>query len=206
MYKAQKDQVQVFGLRTQYGGGKTTGFALVYDSPEAMKKFEPAYRLIRVGMATKRERASRQQRSSTPPSPSRRAAFLGRMLTRASDQQASSARTDKRRCAARPRSRAPRPRRRNRRDEAAGRCRIQGFGHGAGALGTLRPCEGRRAVGARGLAGESPLKTTWGRKGSGPTVFLEYASMKSRCLFFLDARGAATSVGGRGDARAGWLE
>lgn len=28
-----------------------------------MKKFEPAYRLVRVGMATKRERASRQQRT-----------------------------------------------------------------------------------------------------------------------------------------------
>ncbi|KAI2465409.1 putative 40S ribosomal protein S24 [Annulohypoxylon bovei var. microspora] len=62
MYKAQKDQVSVFGLRTQFGGGKTTGFALVYDSPEAMKKFEPQYRLVRVGLATKRERASRQQR------------------------------------------------------------------------------------------------------------------------------------------------
>lgn len=63
MYKAQKDQVQVFGLRTQFGGGKTTGFALIYDSPEAMKKFEPIYRLVRVGMATKAERASRQQRT-----------------------------------------------------------------------------------------------------------------------------------------------
>ncbi|KAK4104397.1 hypothetical protein N658DRAFT_419027 [Parathielavia hyrcaniae] len=62
MYKAQKDQVSVFGLRTQFGGGKTTGFALVYDSPEAMKKFEPHYRLVRVGLATKIERASRQQR------------------------------------------------------------------------------------------------------------------------------------------------
>ncbi|PNY26747.1 40S ribosomal protein S24-A, partial [Tolypocladium capitatum] len=62
LYKAQKDQVQVFGLRTQFGGGKTTGFALIYDSPEAMKKFEPNYRLVRVGMATKAERASRQQR------------------------------------------------------------------------------------------------------------------------------------------------
>lgn len=63
MYKAQKDQVNVFGLRTQFGGGKTTGFALVYDSPEAMKKFEPRYRLIRVGQATKIERAARQQRT-----------------------------------------------------------------------------------------------------------------------------------------------
>ncbi|KAK3904126.1 S-adenosylmethionine-dependent methyltransferase-like protein [Staphylotrichum tortipilum] len=62
LYKAQKDQVNVFGLRTQFGGGKTTGFALVYDSPEAMKKFEPHYRLVRVGLATKIERASRQQR------------------------------------------------------------------------------------------------------------------------------------------------
>ncbi|KAK4151863.1 S-adenosylmethionine-dependent methyltransferase [Chaetomidium leptoderma] len=62
MYKAQKDQVSVFGLRTQFGGGKTTGFALVYDSPEAMKKFEPHYRLVRVGLATKIEKASRQQR------------------------------------------------------------------------------------------------------------------------------------------------
>ncbi|KAH8171250.1 ribosomal protein s24e domain-containing protein [Sarocladium implicatum] len=62
LYKAQKDQISVFGLRTHFGGGKTTGFALVYDSPEAMKKFEPQYRLVRVGMATKAERASRQQR------------------------------------------------------------------------------------------------------------------------------------------------
>jgi len=64
LYKAQKEQVSVFGLRTQFGGGKTTGFALVYDSPEAMKKFEPNYRLVRVGLATKAERASRQQRWS----------------------------------------------------------------------------------------------------------------------------------------------
>ncbi|KAK4443080.1 S-adenosylmethionine-dependent methyltransferase-like protein [Podospora aff. communis PSN243] len=62
LYKANKEQVSVFGLRTQFGGGKTTGFALVYDSPEAMKKFEPHYRLVRVGLATKIERASRQQR------------------------------------------------------------------------------------------------------------------------------------------------
>lgn len=62
LYKAQKDQISVFGLRTQFGGGKTTGFALVYDSPEAMKKFEPLYRLVRFGLGTKVEKASRQQR------------------------------------------------------------------------------------------------------------------------------------------------
>ena len=56
--------MNVFGLRTQFGGGKTTGFALVYDSPEALKKFEPHYRLVRVGFASKIEKASRQQRMS----------------------------------------------------------------------------------------------------------------------------------------------
>ena len=55
--------MNVFGLRTQFGGGKTTGFALVYDSPEALKKFEPHYRLVRVGFASKIEKPSRQQRT-----------------------------------------------------------------------------------------------------------------------------------------------
>jgi ribosomal protein S24E len=38
----------VFGFRTQFGGGKSTGFGLIYDSVDAAKKFEPKYRLIRV--------------------------------------------------------------------------------------------------------------------------------------------------------------
>merc|ERR1712147_548322 len=62
LYKADKDQVSVFGFRTQYGGGKSTGFALIYDSNEAMKKFEPHHRLVRIGAGTKVEKASRQQR------------------------------------------------------------------------------------------------------------------------------------------------
>lgn len=63
LYKANKDQVSCFGFRTQYGGGKSTGFALIYDSHEIMKKFEPHYRLVRYGAATKIEKASRQQRT-----------------------------------------------------------------------------------------------------------------------------------------------
>ncbi|KAI9682172.1 MAG: hypothetical protein M1817_000226 [Caeruleum heppii] len=62
LYKSSKDQVMVFGFRTQYGGGKSTGFALIYDSKEALKKFEPHYRLVRIGEAQKMEKASRQQR------------------------------------------------------------------------------------------------------------------------------------------------
>ncbi|ODV90559.1 hypothetical protein CANCADRAFT_107847 [Tortispora caseinolytica NRRL Y-17796] len=62
MYGSEKDVISVFGLRTQFGGGKSTGFALIYDSAEAFTKFEPLYRRIRVGQATAPERASRQQR------------------------------------------------------------------------------------------------------------------------------------------------
>ncbi|KAI9885120.1 MAG: hypothetical protein M1823_003089 [Watsoniomyces obsoletus] len=62
LYKADKTQVSVFGFRTQYGGGKSTGFALIYDSQEALKKFEPHYRLVRIGEAKKIEKPSRQQR------------------------------------------------------------------------------------------------------------------------------------------------
>lgn len=51
MYKAPKEQVIIYGLRTQFGGGKSTGFALVYDNKEALK-FEPKYRLLRVRLRT----------------------------------------------------------------------------------------------------------------------------------------------------------
>ncbi|MEW5305425.1 MAG: hypothetical protein WDW36_007964 [Sanguina aurantia] len=40
--------VFVFGFRTQFGGGKSTGFGLVYEDLKAAKQFEPKYRLIRV--------------------------------------------------------------------------------------------------------------------------------------------------------------
>ena len=38
----------VFKFRTHFGGGKSTGFGLIYDSVENAKKYEPKYRLIRV--------------------------------------------------------------------------------------------------------------------------------------------------------------
>lgn len=43
--------VIMFGFRTHYGGGKSTGFCLIYDSVEDAKKFEPKYRLARCGLA-----------------------------------------------------------------------------------------------------------------------------------------------------------
>jgi len=55
------NQVFVFGFKAQFGGGKSSGFALVYDSLDIAKKFERKYRLIRNGLATKVQ-SSRKQR------------------------------------------------------------------------------------------------------------------------------------------------
>ncbi|THD22559.1 Ribosomal protein S24 [Fasciola hepatica] len=51
-YKTSPDVVYAFGFRTQFGGGKSTGFALIYDSLDHAKKFEPKYRLVRNGQLT----------------------------------------------------------------------------------------------------------------------------------------------------------
>lgn len=48
MYKCDKEAIVVFGFKLAFGGGKSTGFALIYDSIDAAKKFEPKYRLARV--------------------------------------------------------------------------------------------------------------------------------------------------------------
>ncbi|KAJ3113411.1 hypothetical protein HDU96_003421 [Phlyctochytrium bullatum] len=61
LYKTDAENVFTFGMRTVYGGGKSTGFALIYDSLEAAKKFEPKYRLIRHGIGA-RGQISRKQR------------------------------------------------------------------------------------------------------------------------------------------------
>lgn len=48
IYKSDKERVVTFGLKTHFGGGRTTGFALIYDDEASQRKFEPKYRLIRV--------------------------------------------------------------------------------------------------------------------------------------------------------------
>ncbi|KAF9090355.1 ribosomal 40S subunit protein S24B, partial [Mortierella sp. AM989] len=57
-----------FGFRTAFGGGKSTGFALIYDNLESAKKFEPKYRLVRHGLmeikkASRKQRKERKNRS-----------------------------------------------------------------------------------------------------------------------------------------------
>ena len=61
MYDAREaDAVFVFGFRTQFGGGKSTGFGLIYDSVDVAKKFEPKYRLVRNGLQEAASKSRKQ--------------------------------------------------------------------------------------------------------------------------------------------------
>ena len=51
LYKTDKQRVVTFGFRTAFGGGRSTGFALIYDDETSQKRFEPRYRLVRVRAA-----------------------------------------------------------------------------------------------------------------------------------------------------------
>ncbi len=47
---SETNRVFLFGFRTVFGGGRSTGFALIYDTLEAAKKYEPKHRLARVSI------------------------------------------------------------------------------------------------------------------------------------------------------------
>merc|ERR1712157_538834 len=55
MYKADPKLTTLFGFRTKFGGGKSTGFCLIYDNEESMIKFEPKHRMVRKGVTEKKE-------------------------------------------------------------------------------------------------------------------------------------------------------
>merc|ERR1711898_90180 len=61
-HKADAGATTIFGLKTCFGGGKSTCFALVYDNKEAAAKNECNYRLARAGMAEAKQRTGRKQR------------------------------------------------------------------------------------------------------------------------------------------------
>jgi small subunit ribosomal protein S24e len=55
LYKVpDENQVSVFGFKTKFGGGKTTGFGLIYDDLASLKRYEPNYRKTRMGFGKAR--------------------------------------------------------------------------------------------------------------------------------------------------------
>mmetsp|Transcript_21113 Transcript_21113/g.24488 ORF Transcript_21113/g.24488 Transcript_21113/m.24488 type:complete len:135 (+) Transcript_21113:82-486(+) len=53
-YKTDIKNISVFGFKTQFGGGRSTGFAFIYDNEEYLKKYEPKYRLRRLKLLPER--------------------------------------------------------------------------------------------------------------------------------------------------------
>ena len=55
MYKVpNEEQVSLFGFKPHFGGGKTSGFGMIYDDVAAMKRIEPNYRKVRIGCGKKK--------------------------------------------------------------------------------------------------------------------------------------------------------
>lgn len=51
MYKVtDPETIFVFGFKIAFGGGKSTGFGLIYDNQQIAKKIEPKHRLKRVSI------------------------------------------------------------------------------------------------------------------------------------------------------------
>ena len=48
LYKTKEECISIFGLKTKFGGGRSSGFALVYDSADAKAKNDTKRLLLRV--------------------------------------------------------------------------------------------------------------------------------------------------------------
>ena len=64
MYKSSSNCVSLFGMKISFGGGASTGFAIVYDSEEAFKKFEPKHRLVKNGLKVKKDTSRKQMKEA----------------------------------------------------------------------------------------------------------------------------------------------
>ncbi|XP_077001327.1 small ribosomal subunit protein eS24-like [Tamandua tetradactyla] len=60
MYKTTPDVIFVFGFRTHFGGGKMTGFGMIYDSLDYAKKNEPKHILASHGLHEKKKTSRKQ--------------------------------------------------------------------------------------------------------------------------------------------------
>jgi small subunit ribosomal protein S24e len=61
-YKAKPENVVVYGVKTVFGGSRSTGFALIYDNKDFVKKYEAKYRLRRMGLEPARTGARKQKK------------------------------------------------------------------------------------------------------------------------------------------------
>jgi len=54
--------VLLYGFKVAFGGGRSSGFGLIYDSLTAAKKYSPKYLLTRFGMGKAKATARKQRK------------------------------------------------------------------------------------------------------------------------------------------------
>ena len=50
--RSKPECISVFGMKTKFGGGRSSGFALIYDSPDMKRKYNQKTLLKRVSIST----------------------------------------------------------------------------------------------------------------------------------------------------------
>jgi len=63
MFKAADPKtVMLFGFKTDFGGGRSSGFGLIYNNTTALRKFAPKHLLLRDGIGAKRSVLRKQRK------------------------------------------------------------------------------------------------------------------------------------------------
>ena len=60
MFKVKAEAISVFGLHSKFGGGRSSGFACIYDDVDARKKGDTKSMLLRDKLTTKESKKGRK--------------------------------------------------------------------------------------------------------------------------------------------------
>ena len=58
--RVQENTIMLYKFKTKYGGGRTQGVCLIYDSQESMKKYEPYHRMLTWSYVEQRKKEIRK--------------------------------------------------------------------------------------------------------------------------------------------------
>ena len=62
VYKKDENCVAVYGLKCEFGGAKTTGFACIYDDFDSRKKSDQHHQMVRDGVAEKKPKTRKAKK------------------------------------------------------------------------------------------------------------------------------------------------
>merc|ERR1719223_580434 len=62
MFKSKPECISVFGLGSKFGGGRSTGFAFIYNSLDDRKKYDTKTSLLREKYITKGSKTRKQKK------------------------------------------------------------------------------------------------------------------------------------------------